>query len=157
MSRDVSLSLREAVNAPETGEVFLVLLTIDHPDLGAPIRVTSDAVDTVSRGETFVAFPFELTLPEDGEDRPPRARLRIDNVDRRIVQAVREIASAPTVLMEVVRAADPDTVEAAFPEFRLRDVSYDALVVEGELSLESFLAEPYPAGIFSPAEFPGLF
>lgn len=157
MSRDVSLSLRAAVNAPETDEVFLVLLTVDHAGLAQPIRVTSDAVDTMSRGETFVAFPFELTLPEDGEDRPPRARLRIDNVDRQIVKAVRSIASAPTVLMEIVRAAEPDTVEAVFPDFRLRDVIYDALTVEGELTLESFLAEPYPAATFSPADFPGLF
>jgi hypothetical protein len=36
-------------------------------------------------------------------------------------------------------------------------VSYDALVVEGELSLESFLREPYPAARFTPGDFAGLF
>jgi len=157
MSRDISLTARQALHAAETDEVFIVLLTIDHADLSAPIRVSSDAVDTVSRGDTFVAFPFELTLPEDSDDRPPRARLRIDNVDRRIVLAIRSIGSTPSVKIEIVRGADPDTVEAVFPDFCLRDLRYDALTVEGTLTLEAFIAEPYPARIFSPAEFPGLF
>jgi hypothetical protein len=157
VSRSVSLTARQALYAQETGEVFLVLLTIDHADLASPIRVSSDAVDTLSRGDTYVAFPFRLSLPEDGDDRPPRARLAIDNVDRTIVQSLRQIGSAPRVLIEVVRGADPDSIEAAFPDFELTDAHYDALTVQGDLTLESFLREPYPAALFTPADFPGLF
>ena len=43
----------------------------------------------MSGGDTYLACPFFLELPSDEEDRPPRARLRIDNVDRRQVRAVR--------------------------------------------------------------------
>jgi hypothetical protein len=157
MPRSVTLTARQALYAQETGEAFLVLLTMDHADLGAPIRVSSDAVDTVSRGNTFLAFPFQLSLPDDTDDRPPRARLTIDNVDRTIVQTLRQISSAPTVLIEVVRGADPNTVEAAFPDFELSNASYDVLTVQGDLTLESFLREPYPAARFTPAGFPGLF
>ena len=157
MSRNLTTAAKRALAASETQEAFLILLTIDHPDLAPPIRVTSDAVDTVSRGETFIAFPFALSLPDDSDDRPPRARLAIDNVDRQIVQAIRSIGSAPTVLIEIVRASAPETVEASFAEFTLTNTRYDALVVEGDLTLESFLTEPYPAAIFSPADFPGLF
>jgi len=157
MPRDLSLTARQAINAPETGEAFIILLTLDHPDLAAPIRVSSDAVDTVSRGNSFVAFPFDLSLPDDTDGRPPRAKLRIDNVDRRIVRAIRSIPSPPSVLIEIVRGADPDAIEAAFPDFQMRDIGYDALVVEGALTLEELNGEPYPARIFSPADFPGLF
>lgn len=157
MSRNLSSATLQALYAAETGEAFLVLLTLDHPDLAQPIRVTSDAVDTVSNGETYIAFPFELRLPEDDDGLSPRARLRIDNIDRQIVEAVRSISGAATVDISIVRAADPDTVEASFPDFRLENVSYDALVVEGVLTLEDFAAEPYPAHVFSPAEFPGVF
>ncbi len=157
MSRDVSLTARQALNAPETGEAFLILLTLDHVDLAVPIRVTNDALDVTSRGDEFIAFPFELFLPDDDDSRAARAVLRIDNIDRQVVKAVREISGAPTVLIEVVRAADPDTVEASFPDFRLVNVTYDAHVVQGELTVEDFTAEPYPAGVFSPAAFPGLF
>ncbi len=157
MARSVSQTVKQAVNAPETGETFIILLTIDHADLSQPIRVSSDAVDTVSRGDTFVAFPFELSLPDDTEDRLPRARLRIDNIDREVVKAVRSITSAPSVLIEIVLASDPETVEVSFPDFQMRDIGYDALTVEGSLTLEEIAGEPYPARIFSPADFPGLF
>ncbi|MFQ5776363.1 MAG: DUF1833 family protein [Kiloniellaceae bacterium] len=153
----LSTTARQALFAQETGEAFIILLTIDHPNLAAPIRVAGDGLDVISRGDTFVAMPFDLSLPEQTEDRPPRARLAIDNVSRDIVKAVRSISSPATVLIEIVLASDPNTVEASLPDFILRDVRYDALVVEGDLDLEDFAAEPYPAAIFSPANFPGLF
>ncbi len=64
--------------------------------------------------------------------------------------------SGPTIVMEVVRGSDPDTVEASFPDFRLLSAEYDALFVEGELGLE-LNGEPFPSASFDPARFPGLF
>jgi len=157
MSRNLSLTAKQALNASETAEAFLILLTIDHADLTQPIRVSSDGVDTTSQSNTFVAFPFDLTLPDDMDNQAPRARLTIDNIDRQIVQAIRDIGGAPSVKIEIVRAADPDTIEASFPDFKLENVSYDAMTVQGELTLEDFTAEPFPARVFSPADFPGLF
>lgn len=157
MSRSLSSAALQSLHAAETDDAFLILLTISHDDMASPLRVTSDAVATESRGNTFVPFPFELTLPDDMDDRAAQARLLIDNVDRQIVYAVRSLNSAPSILIEIVRAADPETVEAQFVDFKLVDVSYDAWRVEGVLSIEDFTAEPYPAGIFSPSQFPGLF
>lgn len=157
MSRTPTLAARAALNTQETGEAFLVLLTLSHESLAEPLRVTSDAVETHSRGETFHPFPFALTLPDDGEGKSPEARLVIDNIDRQIVQAVRALPSAPAALIEIVRAADPDTVEAHFADFRLTGVTYDSRVVEGVLGIEDFTAEPFPAAVFSPSLFPGLF
>jgi hypothetical protein len=70
---------------------------------------------------------------------------------------VRSLSTAPTALIEIVRAASPDTVEAQFVDFKLTNVTYDALRVEGDLTLEDFTAEPFPSAIFSPSLFPGLF
>ncbi len=157
MSRSVSDITKDAIYSPETGEAFLILLTIDHHSLTTPIRVCNDAVDTVSRGNDFIAFPFELKLPDDQENAAPKAKLVIDNVDRQIVTAVRNISSAANVLIEVVRAADPNTVEAQFIDFKLTNVTYDAQRVEGDLTIEDFTAEPFPAASFSPSLFPALF
>ncbi|MDE1151412.1 MAG: DUF1833 family protein [Micavibrio sp.] len=157
MSRDPSLLARQALYAPETADAFLILLTLSHASLAEPIRVTSDAVDTVSRGSQFVAFPFDLTLPDDTEGQSPEARLRIDNVDRQVVKAVRSLNSAPSVLIEIVRVATPDVIEAQFQDFRLTNVTYDSQVVEGNLSIEDFTMEPFPAAVFAPGNFPGLF
>lgn len=157
MSRAVSGLGRQALHAAETGEVFLVLLTLAHAGLAVPIRVTSDAVTTVSRGNSFMPFSFDLVLPDDQDGRTSRAWLVIDNVDRQIVQAIRNLSSSPTVLIEIVRAAAPDTLEAQFIDFKLVNVSYDAQRVEGVLTIEDFTAEPYPAASFSPSLFPSLF
>jgi hypothetical protein len=157
VSRTISSAARRAVFAGETDEAFLVLLTLSHDDLPAPVRVSSDAADTVSRGDTFSAYPFLLALPDDADSRAPRARLVIDNVDRQIVQAVRALSGAPRVLMEIVRASDPDTVEARFADFRLTDVEYDSHLIRGDITVEDFTAEPFPANVFSPGFFPGLF
>lgn len=157
MTRSVSADMRSAVFAQEADEEFIVLITIDHADLAEPIRANSSGADVTSRGDTFLAFPFTIVLPNDTDDSPPRAKLQIDNISRAIVQAVRTISSAPSVLIEIVRKADLDTVEASFPDFKMSKINYDANVVEGELTIEEFVGEPYPARVFSPADFPGLF
>ncbi len=157
MARPLSALTRRAIFSQETGEVFVILLSIRHDDLTETIRVCSDSRNLESRGETYLACPFRAALPSEHEGELARVRLMIDNVERRIVEAVRTISSAPSVTLEVVLASQPDVVEAGPFEFALRDVSYDELTVEGELSFENVLNEPYPEGIFSPADFPGIF
>lgn len=157
MARTLSATARQALYAQETGEVFLLLLTIDHATLESPIRVANNFEDIVSNGNTYVAFPFQITLPDDLDDHPPAMRLSIDNVDRAIVEAVRSIASPPTITLDVILVAAPDTVEASFTGFTLRNCDYDALVVEGDLALEDVLNEPFPAGSFTPDLFPSAF
>ena len=155
--RSLSSAAKAAIYAQETGEEFIILLTIDHTDLSAPIRVAGARTDVVSRGDTYLAFPFQIDLPQERDDEPPRVNLVIDNVDRQIVTAVRTMSSAPTVTMEVILASAPDTVEAGSFEFTLKRVRYDRLVVSGEVSYEDILDEQFPGGRFVPANFPALF
>ena len=157
MSRNISAVSKQSLYAAESGEAFLILLTLSHNDMAAPIRVSSDAVDTLSRGHIFTAFPFDISLPDDQENSPPRAKLVIDNIDRQIVSAVRALSSPASVLIEIVRAADADTIEAQFIDFKLSNVSYNAQKVEGDLTIEDFTAEPFPSASFSPSLFPALF
>ena len=113
--------------------------------------------NTESRGNTYYAYPFEMKLATDDPERLPRAWLRIDNVAREVVQGIREISSAPEVLIEIVLGSTPDTVEMALPDFKLRDAGWDALVVEGDLGVEDFGDEPYPADTYNPVTHPGMF
>ena len=147
----------EAVNAQETTEAFIVLLTIDHNDLATPIRLTSDGVNTTSMGNTYLSYPFEISLPEDDGLSPPVARLTIDNVSREIGQVIKAISTPPDVTIEIVLSSDFDTVEASFPFFQLTDVDYDALTVTGALTIQNLSMEPYPAESFTPSSHPGLF
>jgi len=156
MSRNLSSDTLKALYAAETAEVFLVLLTLSHDSLIDPIRVTSDAVDTISRGKTYTAFPFQLILPDEIENRPPRARLIIDNISREILRSIKNLSTPARITMEIIRAGDADVVEASFPDFVLTNVKYNSLTLEGNLTIEDFTAEPYPATIFSPSTFPNL-
>jgi hypothetical protein len=162
MSRDLSDNMKRALYDERSGEVFAVLITIDHADLDPPLRATSNE-EPIKQNEgettevTFVPYGFELTWPNDHQARPPLAQLRIGNVDRVIVQTLRQLASPPTVTLQLVLASAPDTVEAELPDFDLVEADYDALVVEGQLTLESFENEPWPYQRYTPASHPGLF
>ena len=149
--------LRRSAFAEQTEDVWLFLLTISHADLPSELRFVDNTVNIVSRGNTYTAFPFELELPSSTDRGPPAARLRIDNVSREIGEVLRSVGSPVTVKIEVVRAAVPDMVEAAFEGFKLRNVEVTALEVTGTLMQEDIVTEPYPAHAFTPASFPGLF
>lgn len=155
--RPLSVLARAAAYAQETTEVFLFLLTLEHESLQEPIRVVNDTSDLISGGYTYQAFPFEIVLPAQHEDQIPVGQLKIDNVNRRIVQAVRSISGPIDATIQIVLASQPDTVEWVYEGFKIRSVSYDALFVEGELRLEEILVEPFPKDLFTPALFPGLF
>jgi len=151
------MAARQAVNAQETNEVFLLLLTLDHEDLAEPIRVVNNTEDVTSRGMTFVAYPFEIALPDEDPESVARVSLRIDNVDREIVRNLRAIQAPLSVALEVVMASSPDTVEAGPFNMTLVAAEYDALTVTGELAFEDVLNEPFPGQSYVPSEYPGLF
>lgn len=160
MSRDLGATdnnLLAALAGQETSEAILVLLTIDHADLATPLRVTSDAVSTTSNSNTFLAYPFNLTLPDDPDSGFSSGKLTIDNVSRDIVVAIRQISSPPTVTIQVVLGSDPDNVYVEFTDFKLSNIQYDALTVTASLVLDHFINEPYPGTRFRPSNFPGMF
>ncbi len=151
------MAIRESSFPQETADVWLVLITIEHSALSIPIRVVNNHESVISAGEEFVGFPFKMTLPSSLEDAPPSGRLVIDNVSQDIVQNIRQINSPASVTIQVIDASTLDIIQFNFPDFQLRDVKANVIQVTGDLTLENFVNEPYPAGTFSPSAFPGLF
>ena len=150
----------QAMFAQETGDALLPLLTIDHPDLPAPIHLVADQQDLVHGGTTYQALGFEVTLPADTEERVPEVRVAVDNVDRQVVQSLRGLSSPPTVTLEVVRVDSAGAVSAEIPpmSFRLNQAQYDALRVEGAVGYEAdYLNEPATRHRFDSTIAPGLF
>lgn len=156
MPRTLSNTALASIHAQETGEVWLVLLTLSHSSLATPIRVVNNNEDITSRGNVYQAFPFDIILPGQDPDGPPKATLRFDNVDRTAMQAIRAMTSAPSITLEVILASAPDTVEISFPGLTLRNVNFDSLVIEGELYFESIFNEPITVTM-TPSRFPGMF
>jgi hypothetical protein len=167
----VSLNFRQAAYAQETGRVIIALITLTHESLSDPIRISTDPTQrleeyttvadvvygTVSRGETYIFLPVRIKLPNDADEGPGEMTLEIDNIHRQYMQTIRELFSPVSVNVEIVLDNALDTVEASWPEFLLTNIKYDASVISGTLKLETLEREPFPAGNFTPAYFPGLF
>ena len=153
----MTLRFRRAMRAQQTDEVAIMLVTIGHPTLEQPFRFSSDGVDTPSRGETYIAYPFAGDFPDQTDDLPAEMRLAIDNVDRRIVEGLRTIQGVPEVTIEVVLASDPDVVEVGPRTFSLMEADYDAAVVTGRLVEDFGLDDVWPAPVFSPRTTRGIF
>lgn len=156
MSRNFSSAATTSINAQITDEVWLTLLTISAPELTTPLRFVSNNASLTSRGNVFMAFPFDIEFPGQDEESPGEARLVIDNIDRSIVNFVRSIQTPPRITIEVVLASSPDTVEASFSNMTLRNVAYDAKTVSGILRFEDIVIEPVTYAM-TPERFPGLF
>lgn len=156
MPRTLSNTALGSMHSQSTSEVWLVLLTISHPTLAVPIRLVNNNEDVVSRGNTFIAFPFEIELPGEDPEQPPKAMLRIDNVDRRVVQTIRSITAPPTITLEVILASAPNNVEVSFTNMTLRNAQFDVSTVSGELTFDSIYTEPVTLTM-TPNRFPAMF
>lgn len=166
--RQLSASTLASMYDEETGDGPIMLLTIDHEGLPAPILISSDATQrvretdreviygTVSRGEEFLFFPFEMVLPSDEEGGVPNVRLSIDNLTAEITDAVRELTSPPVILFEVVMMADPDVVEMSLPDFLLTDVEWTRERITATVSMDMLLTERM-GYTYRPTTHPGVF
>jgi hypothetical protein len=152
--RTISSNARAALYAAQSDEVWLQLLTIEHDDIGAPIRLVDNTEPVTSRGDTYLSFPFMIALPASAQE---TVELTVDNVSRELIEEVRSIATPLSITLEVVTASDPDTVEAGPFEFQSRAVEYDVQAMRFTLAFEPLLSEPFPAYTYTPLDYPGLF
>lgn len=100
--RTISAEALKEMFAENTGLVFLHLLTITHESWTETYRFVNDNQDLVYNGNTYTALPFEATLPSDEDDVPPNVTLKIDNIDKNLVEILRSLISPPTATLEIV-------------------------------------------------------
>ena len=155
--RTTSAAAKEALYSPQTAQVFVDLLTIDHADLDEPYRLCNDLKAITSRGNTYSAFAFSAQYPPDAEGELPRLDFVVDNVDRLLVVTVRGIRTPPSFVLETVLASSPDVVEAGPFSFDATQVEYDTYRMKFSLGYEALANEPFPEGIYSPQLYPALF
>lgn len=156
MARELSASALKAAFERNSGETWLCLVEIAHDSLPAPIRLANNTQDVTSNGDTYLKCHFQVVLPDDSE-RVPKVTLRIVNVAREQTQWIREITGEPTVSLFFVLASQPDTVDIGPYVMQLKSVSWDAIWIEGELGMESFLAEPLVGWSITPENFPSMY
>ena len=161
MARSLPGSVRNLIYAQETGDGLLTLLDI-WDNTGFVQKFTNNSENIVyNEGDpdesTYLACPFEVRWPNMVEGKLTEAQLTIQNVDRRIIDEIRIQPEALKVVVTLVRLKDPTTVAMKTPTMYWRQLTYDAVSISGELSLENILAEPYPKDLMTATLFPGLF
>lgn len=144
-----------AALASSSNVAWLPLLTITAPS--GTLRVVANSVAITSRGNVYEPYPFEVTLPQDDSESLPRVALSLSNLDAAIVEFIRESLEPPKIAVELVTSSDPDNVEVSLNFLKLGSVSYDALVVTGQLDVDNFLTQKFPGEAYVPPLFPGLF
>jgi hypothetical protein len=165
--RDIDAVVREGLDAPETPDALLAFLTITHPGLSEPIRVVSDVMDYSVWGQTFIGMPFDYQLLSDSES-APQTQIRMQNVDRRIGLALRQIKDRARLRLEIRSSADfnlsvdPRTEIGsstiyAFDSFELVDVTVDAAEITGRVMLRDYSQETWPGLRATQSRCPALF
>lgn len=161
--RVLSPAARRALFSGETDEIFLVLLVISDVGLEGPLRFVNNVEPIWSRAhgeaapQEYLGWPFGISLPDEREDTPSGMKLQIDNVDPRVMSAIRPLTKPPLITVYIVLARTPDVVEAGPVEGLVGSVDYDALQITASIHGPYVLAEPFPYRIFNPHEWPGVF
>jgi len=148
---------KQASNAVETEEIFLMLLDFTHPEIVEPLYFVNNTVEIISNGVTYQPYPFRVTLPEDTEGVLPEVKLTIDNVDRQLTEAIRGFNNPPEVTLKVILASAPDTVEMQIDNLKLRNINFDAFTISGALIIDSPMSRRFPASRYNPKQYPALF
>jgi hypothetical protein len=120
------------------------------------MRFVNNNEDVVSRGNTYLAFPFEFKLPVDDGERQPTIQIQAANSSQEFIEAVRAVLEPPMVKLEIVLSTSPDDVEKVVDFLHLDNVSYDALQITFTLQPINILARNFPNTSYTAVEFPDL-
>lgn len=171
--RRISLNARLALDAPSSAEIELALFKIEHPQLDAPIRLSTDNTERLSDDpltygtrsswgganpltEPYLWIVASAVLPGDAEDAPASAQIALDNLDARMVEILRSFTDPATVSMAVVLADSPDVIEAEWTGLQLASSTVDAGEILLTLSRDEVELEAFPPGRMTRLNFPGL-
>lgn len=158
-TRNISAEGLRELFAQHSGSVMLAIATFHHATLPEPIRLVNDTRALEYGDNSYIALPFQLDLPDDVEDKVPNIELKVDNVDRRLVQLLRSVSDPPDVTIEIVRVSDNAVTGELGPlDFSLLDAKIGAQTVTLQIGYAvDILNEPATQHIFNPGTAPALF
>lgn len=171
MSQRLSMNARRAATDRTSAEVEVVLIVIEHPELDAPIRLSTDPTERLSvepllygtrsswmgAEDPYLFVLASAEVPSDLEDAPATASIRLELIDPSIARALRSVTSPATAHLAVVLASSPDLIEMEFRDMRASGASGSAEQASIEISRRPIEDERIPTDRFTRDRFPGLF
>lgn len=155
--RSLNAQLLTAIHAQETGEVLLPLVTLNEASLAAPIRIVPNYTPITHLGNDYLPLAFEVTLPDEEAEGVPVVQWTADNVDRRLVAALRQVSGVVSATIVWVLASDPDTVQIGPMDTEMRAAQYNARTINGTMGIEPILDAQFGSMEMNTKNAPGLF
>ena len=149
----ITHNLKTEVYQQETSVAVIVLLDIDYGG-EEDIHIARNHEPVESAGVIYEPLAFDVELHSDRPDAPGSARLVIDNIDRRLITAVRS-ATEIFITLKLVSTLDLDVAELE-ERYKLKSVGYTAQRVSGDLVLDDYLWDRWPNGQYTPRHFRGI-
>jgi len=166
--RVIAATVRDDLERETSPYAILGFLTVEHPSLPVPLRLVSDVIDYVWGGVTWTGMPFDFAQLSDDET-AATAEIRVQNVDRRIGQALRALPDRATLRLDILTSADFDlAVEPraeigtalaiySFSHVELVDVTANPVEISGSVFLRDPTQEPWPGVSATQSRLPGLY
>lgn len=156
MANNLSPELLAQIFYQQSDDPFLTLVTLSHANF-SPVRLVNNSENIISRGETFLAFPFKIRLPMDDGESVREVKLEIDNVSLELIDEIRTATTPVDVKIEMILASIPDEVQIALEELKIQSVSYNSSKITARLFMDSFLSTSMNAETYTPTNYPALF
>ena len=121
------------------------------------IYLVNNTENITSNGQEYQAFPVKPTLaPDDGESQS-QVQIEFDNVSLELLEEIRSTTTPIPCEIDLVLASNPDYAEISLRDLLIRNVTYDAQTIKGTLTSDDFLNSRFPADLYTPNKFPGMF
>ena len=157
MRTTLSTQMLAAMHAQSTGEVILPLVKLTQDAWDDAVRIVPNTQAVTHQGEVYEPLAFDIRLPDEEEGLVPVIAWQADNVDRRLVEAMRLVQGIVKAEIVWVLASQPDQIEIGPLEVEMRAAQYDAYQISGTLGVEPILETQFGYMIMTPKTTPALF
>lgn len=154
--RSLSNRLLEQLNARESNDPFLMLLTISGDSINT-VRLVNNTENITSRSNVYMAFPMKITLPIDDGETTPSVNVVFDNVSLELIEEIRTVTKPLDVKIEAVLASSPDYVEISYSQLKMKNIRYTDKLINASLYFEDILNTGIPSEKYEPNSYPGIF
>jgi len=165
IQRNIPAAVQSDLEQQHGEHAILAFMEIEHPGLDDTIRIVSDVMDYEWSGNTWAGVVFEFRTVQD-DDQPPETQLVVQNVDRRIGEAILSMRERAQVSLYVLSSADFDLTKDPrephgtpatiynFSRFDLVNIEGNAIQISGRVMLRDYSQSPWPGVVATQSRAP---
>jgi len=157
MRSTLSARMLSAMHSQSTDEVVLPLVKLTQAGWQNAICLVPNIESITHAGDIYEPLAFDIKLPDEEAEGVPVVAWAADNVDRRLVAALRSVAGVVQARIVWVLAATPEVVELGPLNVEMRAAQYNADVISGTMGVEPILEQQFGSMTMNPRTTPALF